>query len=89
MIFFQQTFTEQLTDEYEIEFGKSAPLSVGARLAEFDENEAQVDWPFRDLVGLLIWLSTQTRPDISNAVRTVARYCAAPKLCTGEQHLVF
>lgn len=26
-----------------------------------------------------MWLSTQTTPDISNAVRAVARYCAAPK----------
>ena len=27
-----------------------------------------------------MWLATQTRPDISNAVRAVARYCASPKL---------
>ena len=27
-----------------------------------------------------MWLSSQTRPDISNAVRAVARYCAAPRL---------
>ena len=27
-----------------------------------------------------MWLSTQTRPDISNTVRAVDRYCAAPKL---------
>ena len=26
-----------------------------------------------------MWLSTQTRLDIANAVRAVARYCAAPK----------
>ena len=26
-----------------------------------------------------MWLSTQTRPDIANTVRAVARYCAAPK----------
>ena len=26
-----------------------------------------------------MWLSTQTRPDISNAVRAAARCCAAPK----------
>ena len=25
-----------------------------------------------------MWLSTKTRPDISNAVRAVARYCASP-----------
>ena len=36
----QQTFAEKLADEYGIEFGKSVPISVGTRLAEFDENEA-------------------------------------------------
>ena len=75
----QQRFAEQWADEYEIEFGKSAPLSVGTRFAEFDENEAPGDWPFREMIGSLMWLSTQTRPDISNAARAVARYCAAPE----------
>ena len=27
-----------------------------------------------------MWLATQTRPDISNAVRAVARYCSSPKM---------
>ena len=43
-------------------------------------NEAPGDWPFRELVGSLMRLPTQTQPDISNAVRAVARYYAAPKL---------
>ena len=34
---------------------------------------------FHMLVGSLMWLSISTRPDVSNAVRAVARYCAAPK----------
>eukprot|EP00904_Undaria_pinnatifida_P006166 jgi/Undpi1/267/HiC_scaffold_1.g00263.m1 len=75
----QQTFAEQLADEYGIEYGRSVPLSIGTKLADFDKNEASGNWPFRELIGSLMWLSTQTRPDISNAVRAVARYCAAPK----------
>ena len=27
-----------------------------------------------------MWLATQTRPDIANTVKAVARYCASPKL---------
>ncbi|CAB1113036.1 unnamed protein product [Ectocarpus sp. CCAP 1310/34] len=27
-----------------------------------------------------MWLATQTRPDIANAVRAIAKYCASPKL---------
>ena len=35
--------------------------------------------PFRSLVGHLMWLASQTRPDILNAVRAVAGYSHAPK----------
>ena len=72
----QQTFAEQLADEHGIEFGKSVPLPVGTKLAKFDKDEAPGNWPFRELVGSLMWLSTQTRSDISNAVRAVARYAS-------------
>ena len=46
---------------------------------EFDENDETGSWPFRELVGGLMWLAISTRPDISHAVRSVARYCSAPK----------
>ena len=73
----QETFADQFEDEYGIE-------SVGVfrfRLAaEFDRNEAPGNWPFCELVGSPMRLSTQTRPEISNAVGAVARYCASPKL---------
>ena len=32
------------------------------------------DVPFREVVGSLMWIANQTRPDISNAVRAVARH---------------
>ena len=49
------------------------------KLDEFDEDEKSENWPFRELVCSLMWLAISTRPDISNAVRSVARYCSAPK----------
>ena len=75
---FQQAFAEQLASECGVEYGKSVPLPVGTKDAKFDKNEAPGGWPFRELVGSLMWLATQTRPEISNAVRAVARYCSAP-----------
>ena len=68
----QQTLAEQLADEHGIEYGRSDPLSIGTKLADFDKNKASGNWPFRELIGSLMWLSTQTRPDTSNAVRAVA-----------------
>ena len=58
---------------------QSVRLKVGVKLEEFDKNEETESWPFRELVGGLMWLAISTRPDISNAVRSVARYCSAPK----------
>ena len=53
---------------------------VDLKLHEFDKDEPDVDEPFRSLVGHLMWLANQTRPDIHNTVRAVSRYSAVPKL---------
>ena len=58
---------------------QSVPVRVGANLEEFHEDEETESWPFRDFVGGLMWLAIMTRPEISNAVRSVAKYCSAPK----------
>ena len=55
------------------------PLAAGLGLEEFDVTEPDGDWPFRELAGCLMWLANKTRPDISNAVRAVARYTCSPK----------
>ena len=44
-----------------------------------DENIV-VDVPFREIVGSLMWIANQTRPDIKYAVRTVARFSHDPTL---------
>ncbi|CAB1111969.1 unnamed protein product [Ectocarpus sp. CCAP 1310/34] len=76
----QQTFTDELAAEYGVVGGRSVPMSSGVKLSDFDADEVATDFPFRELVGSLMWLATQTRPDIANAVRAVARYCASPTL---------
>ncbi|CAM9440095.1 unnamed protein product [Sphacelaria rigidula] len=39
-----------------------------------------VDVPFREIVVSLMWIANETRPDIANAVRAVARLFHEPKL---------
>ena len=59
---------------------KETPTVVGLRLNDFYPIELDVYKPFRSLVGHLMWVANQTRPDILNAVRTMARYSHAPKV---------
>ena len=75
----QQRFAEELVEKLRVTSVQSVPLRVGVKLEEFDEDEEIESWPFCELVGGLLWLATSTRPDISNAVRSVARYYSTPK----------
>ena len=35
-------------------------------------------FPYREVLGALMWTATITRPDIACAVRAVARFCENP-----------
>ncbi|CAB1112668.1 unnamed protein product [Ectocarpus sp. CCAP 1310/34] len=63
----QQTFMDELAAEYGVAGGKSVPMSSGVKRSTFDADEEATDFPFRELVGFLMWLATQTRPDVANA----------------------
>ena len=76
----QMSFTEKTVNQFDMTAGRNTPLSTDVILEEFDENEPNGVWPFSELVGSLMWLANQTRPDISNAVRAVARFADTPKL---------
>ena len=45
---------------------QNVPLRVGLKLEEFDENEKTESWPFRELVGGLMWLVISTHVDPFN-----------------------
>ena len=76
----QQASAEKIEAKFGVIRGKFTQMVVELRLGEFDQEEAEVEEPFRSLVGHLIWLANQPRPDILNAVRAVARYSHSPKL---------
>lgn len=76
----QQSVAEKMVAKFGVTQNKSTPMVFGLKLDEFDPSEPDVDEPFRSLVGHLMWLANQTRPDILTAVRAVARYTHAPKM---------
>ena len=76
----QQTYTEELGEKYGVEWGNGIPIPTTWRLWDFDVDETNVLFPFRELIGAVLWIALLTRPDIANAVRAVAKYCSAPKL---------
>ena len=75
----QQSFAEELVNKFDATSVQNIPPRVGLKLDEFDVHEETENRPFRELVEGLMWLAISTRPDISNAVRSVARYCSTPK----------
>ena len=75
----QQVFAEEMMKKFGVTKSKRLPMAVGMKLEEYNGDEHDVDEPFRSLVGHLMWLANQTRPDILNAVRAVARYCSSPR----------
>ena len=75
----QQSFAEELVEEFRVTSVQSVPLRVGVELKQFDEDEKAESWPFLELFYGLMWLVISTRPDISNAFRSVASYCFTPK----------
>ena len=76
----QKTFAANLVRKFGVARSKATLMAVGLMLKSLDEDE-QIDVTlFRSLIGHLMWLANQTRPDILNAVRSLARYCKAPTM---------
>ena len=55
------------------------PSTVEALGKDPDGPPMQETWNYRSIVGMLLYLSTNTRPDIAFAVSQVARFSNAPK----------
>ena len=79
----QEAYVESLMKRFDVQSISDILASPGADLGPKQDNEPGGDWPVREAIERLMWLSTMTRPDITNAVRAVARYAHEPteRLC--------
>ena len=53
----QQASAEKIVAKFGLTRGKHTPMVVGLRLDEFGQEEAEVEEPFRSLMGHLMWLA--------------------------------
>ena len=67
-----------MLNRFGVSSSSDIPATPGVELGPRAEGEPKGDWPYREAVGSLMWLWTMTRPDISNAVRAVARHSHNP-----------
>ena len=74
----EKAFVESMLNRFGVNSSSDIPATPGVELGPREEGEPNGDWPYREAVGSLMWLSTMTRPDISNAVHAVARHSHNP-----------
>lgn len=74
----QEVFIENMVNRFGANTSSVIPAIHGVELDPLEEDEPRGDWPYKEAVGSLMRLPTMARPDISNAVRGMARQCQNP-----------
>jgi hypothetical protein len=60
--------------------GNATPAAYGA-LGKDENGHPRIEtWNYRAVIGMLLYLSSNSQPDIAFAVNQCARYCASPAL---------
>jgi hypothetical protein len=74
--------TRELVAKYGLEDGKTRviPMSPSIKLSSDGELLDETAYPYKQLVGSLLYLSVTSRPDIANTVGALARYMAKPTM---------
>ena len=76
----QTMYIRKLLEKFKMEECKAAstPVDVNQRAEEFRDSELNIDFPYREAVGSLIFLCVGTRPDIQYAVGLASRHLESP-----------
>ena len=74
----QKAYIKRLSEKFGVENCKDVhtPADSNSKLIKMRQEEAFVPkYPYRELVGALMYIATCTRPDIAHAVGEVAKFC--------------
>jgi hypothetical protein len=78
----QQKYIENLFSKFGLAKCKesvSTPMEINLKLQSVQQNtKSDERYPYRELIGSLLYLSEGTRPDISNTVSKLAQFVNAP-----------
>jgi len=72
----QAAYTRDLLQKFEITDCKpaSTPMANGVKLDTESSNEANSIFPYRELIGSLMYLALDTRPDIAHAISMLSQF---------------
>ncbi|CAM9978103.1 unnamed protein product [Sphacelaria rigidula] len=76
----QTQFIRNVLNRSDVSTTSPSPATPSLDLKHASKEETVVDVPFREIVGSLVWIANQTRPDIANAIRAIGRFSHDPKL---------
>ena len=82
MFLSQQVYTRQILKKFGMEECKAVRTPMVIKPGnDGGENESVPEKPFRELIGSLMFLMLNTRPDISAAINFYSRFQSNPKRC--------
>jgi hypothetical protein len=78
----QQAYLERMLERYGMADCSPAPTPAAEHVLEPAEPGSAPDVPYQEVVGSLLWAALNTRLDIGNAVRALAKHMH----CYGDEH---
>ena len=75
----QNQFIQSVLNRFGVSKSSPIPATPSLDLRHVSEEEIVVNVPFREIMGSLMRIANQTKPDIANAVRVIARFPHDPK----------
>lgn len=74
----QEKYIEEIIEKFGMQYAKPAETPMIQNDCLSDENQKKINFPYREAVGSLLYISSKTRPDIAYAVSFCSRKMENP-----------